>query len=238
MRTVWLERFLLGGVCVGVFVSFVMLNVLKFDWTQRATLGGAILLFSYFVGHTIEKQRALATSSSQVAAPLPLPSETYKPDASQQTPPQSTVPPKHHTVSSDAEAHPPSPLRPLSSFSDGQRFVLKQKLEAHAGSSVRLVLVGNDPQAGIVFDQLVDIFNDAGWKIRRTRIGMIGIVGMNFPNAPYLTSANIASPIVADVYSIFASAGIALPLTPNAFMGSDSGSTPPDVVIVVKEKSL
>jgi hypothetical protein len=62
---------------------------------------------------------------------------------------------------------------------------------------------------------------------------MVSVVGANFPRVPYLTSSNIASPLVKVVFSDFTSVGINLPLTPGAFMGS--GSATPDVIIVVQE---
>jgi hypothetical protein len=120
----------------------------------------------------------------------------------------------------------------LASFTDSQRYVLKKKLEAHAGNTVRLILVGHDFQMNIVFEQLIDIFKDSGWRLQTSQIGMVGVVGNNFPSVPYLTSPDIAAPIVGKVFSIFFAVGIDLPLTPNAFMGSGAGATP-DVVIVL-----
>jgi len=122
---------------------------------------------------------------------------------------------------------------PLISLSDGQRFVLKRKLGAYAGNTVQLVLVGSNPSAGIVFEQLIDVFKDSGWKIQTARIGMVGIVGANFPDGPYMTSRNMASPVIASVFSIFSGVGIDLPLTPNAFMGPESMVGSPDLVIVL-----
>ncbi len=54
---------------------------------------------------------------------------------------------------------------------------------------------------------------------------------MNLPDVPYLTSSNIAAPIVGNVFSIFSSVGIDLPLTPNAF-GSEMGDK--EIVIVLQ----
>ena len=54
---IWLERFVLALLVAG-FVSLVMLNVMKFDTTQRVTLAISIIAFSYFVGHTIVTTRA------------------------------------------------------------------------------------------------------------------------------------------------------------------------------------
>ena len=69
----WLERFVLGGVCTAGFVAIVVLDVMKLDWIQRSTLGGAIVLFSYFIGHTIEKKRGDSTPPTLASAPSLLP---------------------------------------------------------------------------------------------------------------------------------------------------------------------
>lgn len=235
MSTIWLERFVLGGVCTGIFVAIVVLDVMKLDWIQRGTLGGAIILFSYFVGHTIQKQREVTSSSSVASAPSSLPKKPPNSDVPNQPSPMPSTSAQSHANPPHTKPRSTSASRLLTSFSDGQRFVLKQKLGANAGNTVRLILIGSDPQAGIVFEQLVDIFKDADWKIQTAQIGTVSIVGANFPHVPYLTSPNIAAPIVGNVFSIFAGVGIDLPLTPNAFMGPGSmGGTPPDIVIVVQ----
>jgi len=234
MSTVWLERFVLGGVCVAVFVSLAVINVWKFDWTQRITLGGAILLFSYFVGHTVERQRYSASPPSSLTTPAPPSTGQHKSDAPEQPPPVAGGRSKQHSAALRAKARRTSPLQPLASFSDGQRVLLKQKLGAFAGSGVRLILVGGDPQTGIVFEQLEEIFKDAGWSVQTARIGIVSVVGANFPSVSYLTSANVASPTVRSVFSVFAGLGIDLPLTPDAFMGPGSMGAAPDVVIVVR----
>jgi hypothetical protein len=123
-------------------------------------------------------------------------------------------------------------VKPLTSLTDGQRFVLKQKLGAYRGSTVRIVLIGRDPQRNIVFEQLMDVFKDSGWKIQSSEIGMVAAVGVNLPPFPYLTSSDIAAPTVGGVFSIFANTGINLPLTPNAFMGPVIGEQP-NIVIVI-----
>lgn len=148
-------------------------------------------------------------------------------------PPPSTEPRKNAPPTNEPAVQkkkPSKPKRPLASLSDGQRFVLKQKLSPYAGTPVSLVLVGNDPQKSIVFEQLKDIFGDAGWKVSTTIIGMVGVAGTNFPDGPYLTGGNMAAPILEKVFSIFLSVDIKLPLTPQAFSGA---GTAPDVVIVI-----
>lgn len=118
-------------------------------------------------------------------------------------------------------------------LSDAQRFVLKKKLTQVSNGSVRLVRIGNEPETRIVHQQLNDAFIESGWNVERQTIGTVSIGGTNFPARSYLTSPNIAEPIVGDVFSIFSSIGIDLPLTPNAFMGGQ-GSGTVDVVIVIK----
>jgi hypothetical protein len=202
-----------------------MLNIFRSDWTQRITLGGAIVCMAYFAAHTIEKERKSTpapASSAQSTSPKELP----KPDAPKQPP--SATPHRSKTKNQ------PKFSRFLMSLSDGQRFVLKQKLTAYAGSTVRLVRVGGDPQTGIVFEQLVDIFTDANWKTETAEIRTVSVIGVNFPNSSYLTGPNIAAPVIRRVFSIFADAGIDLPLTPDAFSGPTSNAVVPDIVIVIK----
>ncbi len=56
--TLFLERFLLP-VCAAVVVALALVNPLKFDLPQRLSLGTAICLIAYFVGHTIKRGTAL-----------------------------------------------------------------------------------------------------------------------------------------------------------------------------------
>jgi hypothetical protein len=235
VSTIWLERFVLGGVCTAVFVAIAVLDVMKLDWIQRSTLGGAVVLFSYFIGHTIEKKRGDSTPPPIASAPSLLPTKPPNSDAPKEVSPAPTDSASSRANPRHTKPQASTASRPLTSFSDGQRFVLKQKLREIPYNTVRLVLIGNDPQAGIVFEQLVGVFNDAGWAVQTAQIGTVAIVGANFPHVPYLTSPNIAAPVVGNVFSIFAAVGIDLPLTPDAFMGPDSmGGTPPDIIIVVQ----
>jgi hypothetical protein len=233
--TVWLERFVLGGVCVAIFVPLVVMNLSKYDWTQPITLGGAVVLFSLFVARTIERQQASKSTPPPVAARSPS-AESPKAGAAEQSPDRmSEARPKAHAARRQASVPEPSslrPLRPLDSLSDGQRFVLKQRLTEYRGSSIRLVLIGGAPQPEIVFEQLADVFKDADWQVQEARIGTVSVVGANFPPPPipYLTGTDIASPTVKNVFSVFEAIGINLPLTPDAYMGPASMGTAPDVV--------
>jgi hypothetical protein len=130
----------------------------------------------------------------------------------------------HHPVSSTSPEKPP-----LASLSDGQRFVLKKKLTAYKGHGILLVFIGHDSQMRILYEQLIDIFNDSGWTIQRSEAGQVGVAGMNFPNGPHLTSTNIGAPIVKDVFSVFSGTGVNLPLMPDAF-GAAADS---DMAIVI-----
>jgi hypothetical protein len=115
-------------------------------------------------------------------------------------------------------------------LSDGQRFVLKEKLSAYPGDKVRLILIGNDPLLAVACDQLTQIFKTSGWTVAGPlQISVVGVSGYNFPKGPYLTGPNISAPILAAVFSVFSGAGVDLPLNPNAWMGS--GQAP--VVIVI-----
>lgn len=234
MPTVWLERFFLGGICVALFVSLVVLNLSKYDWTQRITLGLAIVFLSLFVARTIERQRVSKSTPPAVAAPSPS-VESPKPGVADHSPSRASKgPTKPRAARKQAVVPATSALHPLDSLSDGQRFVLKQRLAAYRGSSIRLVLVDGAPQAEIVFDQLADVFKDADWQVQEARIGTVSVVGANFAPIPYLTGTDIASPTVKNVFSVFEAIGVNLPLTPDAYMGPASMGAAPDVVIVVK----
>jgi len=133
------------------------------------------------------------------------------------------------------EIVPSKTIKPsLTTLSDGQRFVIKSQLGAYAGNSIRLVMVGSDPQAAAAFEQLVDVFKNAHWTIQTAQIGMVSVVGANFPRNPYLTGPNIAAPIIRTVFSIFDEFGISLPLVPDAFAGPASMGPSPDVVIIIQ----
>ncbi|MFY9792959.1 MAG: hypothetical protein WAJ99_17390, partial [Candidatus Sulfotelmatobacter sp.] len=117
---------------------------------------------------------------------------------------------------------------PLQSLSDGQRFALKKELSALAGNNVRIVLIGADSNAQVLNEQLLDVFT--GWKISNPSIGQ----GPNVHSTPYLTSTNISSQLVGQVYGIFNRFGVELNLVPNAYMGPFSLGLPEGIVIVIK----
>jgi hypothetical protein len=213
-------------ILLGLLIFY---NPMRFDWTQRITGTLSILLACYFVTHTLEKSKesnvagGQTTSSPKPVVPHIAPSEPPP------TPPRSVPEPQKHSPNSSARKL----KSPLGSLSDGQRFVLKQKLGEYRGRAVRLVLIGNDPSNSIIFEELTSVFKDSEWKIERDQIGMVGIVGLNFPNGPYMTSRDVASPIVSAVFSIFSGAGVELPLAPNSFMGPGAARGTTDIVIVV-----
>jgi hypothetical protein len=119
-------------------------------------------------------------------------------------------------------------LHALTPLSEAKRFALKQKLLSLTGNNVCIVRVGHNPEMNVVYEQLLDGFE--GWTVSAAEIGMVGVVGANFPDGPYLTGPNVSAPIVTQVYSAFQAVGIDLPLVPNAFMGPDRNAT---VVIVL-----
>jgi hypothetical protein len=219
----------LAGAFLGVFMSILT----DLDLEYRVGIGITIIGVALMVSHAASKHRESVASQPEVAAhkgPPPVAGSTSK------TPKPITKGVSHATEQaqhvhgkpvSQATNHEKSAL---SSMSDGQRVVLKDKLAAYRGSTVRLVLVGNDPFTVVAFEQLKDIFQDSGWNIQDTRIGLAVVVGPNFPSRPYMTAENVSTPIVTTLYSIFSNIGIDLPLVPDAFSGS---GRPCDVVIVV-----
>ena len=89
---------LLGGVCAAAFITLVLVNVLKFDWTQRITLGAAILFFAYFLGHTIEKTRSPIDPDSPGVSSQPASSQP----ARESVAPNKPVPPTPKAPTEDA----------------------------------------------------------------------------------------------------------------------------------------
>ncbi len=68
---IWLERFVLV-VCAAAFIGIVVLNLMKLDWTQRITLGLAVVFFSYFISHTLYKQAKPPVVQPSVTPPKPI----------------------------------------------------------------------------------------------------------------------------------------------------------------------
>ncbi len=82
---VFLERFVLA-VCATALVAIMLVNPMKFDWTQRITLSLAILLLAYFAAHTVHKARnptslAAEPSSDHSAGPATPAVVTEKPES-------------------------------------------------------------------------------------------------------------------------------------------------------------
>ena len=233
---IFLEKLVLPVLAAAVTI-LIFVNPMKFDWRQRLSLFIAVIALAYFISHSLyirnEGIRPGLISSTQPEASSPA-----KQPSSAQSAPSAAAPVSHvESISKPRKQLPKFDTlklkSPLASISDGQRFVLKQKLGAYPGRTVRLVLIGNDPSTAIAFEELIDVFKDSGWKIENVQIGMVGVVGLNFPNGPYMTSQDMASRIVATVFSIFSGAGVDLPLAPNAFMGPGAAGGSPDIVIVV-----
>jgi hypothetical protein len=112
--------------------------------------------------------------------------------------------------------------------------VLTNRLSEFRGNTVRLVVVGSEPQANIVFAQLKNIFEQGGWNTQTAQIGAVITVGTNFPSATYLTGSDMASKLLGYVFSTFASVGIDVPMVPQAYMGPGSMGPAPEVVIVIR----
>jgi len=138
-------------------------------------------------------------------------------------------PPASNRPRSAAEAAKPA----LGSLTDGQRYLLKRKLAEIKGESISIELIGHDPQMRITYEQLSDIFSDSGWKVERSEVGQVGVVGVNFPDGPYMTSTNVAAPIVKQLFSVFSSVGINFPLVPDAYGTKPTGHAGANVVIVI-----
>ena len=64
--TLFLERFVLV-IFAATFLALVVVNNLKFDWTQRITLGVFLVAGAYFTAHTIHRLRE--SPAAPVASP-------------------------------------------------------------------------------------------------------------------------------------------------------------------------
>jgi hypothetical protein len=204
---------------------------MNFDVTQRITGGLGIICLAYFVAHTVHlhnqagKQNAGSTTSITQQKPTDKPALSTSPKGEQNPEnKQPHAPPRRHQQ--------PAPAKVLVSLSDGQRFVLMNRLASFRGNTVRLVLVGSEPRANIVFAQLEDIFEQAGWNRQAAEVGAVTATGINFPSATYLTGPNMSSELLGNVFSAFASVGIDVPMIPQAYMGPGSMGPAPEVVIV------
>ena len=109
--------------------------------------------------------------------------------------------------------------RRTNELTEGQRSVLQKELNALGRHNVALTVVGDDPRAMILFKQLSELFQLAGWATARSVIGDAKVVGQNFPRCSYMTGVSVSSPLVKSVFTSFAQAGVSLPLVPDAFMG-------------------
>src|SRR5258706_6692913 len=65
----WLERFILT-ICAAIVISLSISNSLKMDWQQRLSLGLAVVLFAYFIGHTLHRTDAAADPNQELKATL------------------------------------------------------------------------------------------------------------------------------------------------------------------------
>jgi hypothetical protein len=98
---IWLEKFALA-ILATAFVGLVILNTLKFDATQRWSLGVAILALSVFVAQTLhlyktknESKQAIVSASAQ---------EKMAPEASPLPASPNSSPPSVHRPVSNATA--------------------------------------------------------------------------------------------------------------------------------------
>jgi hypothetical protein len=80
---VFIERFLLP-VFAAVLILLAFSNPMNFDWTQRITLGVALLLIAYFLAHTLHlhntKEKELAKPITPVDSPPSAQSPAPAPD--------------------------------------------------------------------------------------------------------------------------------------------------------------
>jgi hypothetical protein len=221
---VFLEKFVLPLFATTV-VLLAWTNPMGFDTTQRVTGALALIFAAYFVGHTVYK--STSKSPAAVAPPSSAPSKQPTDDS------RRAVEPTKHAAKPQRPHGVPAPKSPLASFTDGQRFSLKQNLGKLAGNNVRIIKTASTPESVTIYDQLLDVFGT--WHIEPAEVGSVIVGGaMNYPGVSYLTGPDMSSSLLRSVYSIFDSVGVDLRLTPDAYMGPASLGAPPPVVIVVR----
>mgnify|MGYP001556936963 CR=1 FL=1 len=88
------------------------------------------------------------------------------------------------------------------------------------------------PETGVLFEQLRDLFTQTNWTIDAVSIGTVGVVGKAFPAGSYMTSADIAAPLVRSVFAAFSDVGVDLPLVPDAFAGPTTDTTAQVVIVL------
>jgi len=219
-------------------LGFLLLSTTsKFDWTQRIVGALAVAFIAFFITYTIEKSKRTPGKTTTEAKPPALPESPTPPQVQNPTRAEKPHPsPPHRAVPKPQTQLPPAQpqqvKRTVDAITEGQSFLLKRRLLQYAGSRICLVKIGNAPTTNIAFEKLADIFSESQWHIRRITIGNLS-TNSTFPDGPYMTSQNIANPIVASVFSIFSNAGVELPLAPNAFMAAQHNLPPPDVAIVI-----
>jgi hypothetical protein len=65
----WLERFIIP-ICAAIVISLSILNPLKMDWRQRASLALTVTFFAYFVAHTLHRTEAATDPNQDLKATL------------------------------------------------------------------------------------------------------------------------------------------------------------------------
>ena len=65
----WIERFIIP-ICAAIVISVSILIPLKMDWRQRVSLGVAVALFAYFVGHTVYRTDVATDPNQDLKATL------------------------------------------------------------------------------------------------------------------------------------------------------------------------
>jgi hypothetical protein len=165
-----LERFILP-VCVAIASVLAVTNPMNFDVTQRVTAGLALIFLAYFVSHTVLLHHQAGKNTASNATSIVAEKAIDK--AAPSTDSKSEPSPEHKQPHATPRHKPPVPAKPMVSLTDGQRLVLMNRLGQFSGNTVRLVRVGSEPQANIVFAQLDNIFEQAGWKRQKAEIGTV-----------------------------------------------------------------
>jgi hypothetical protein len=195
---VWLERFALT-LLASAFLGLVILNTLKFDTTQRWSLGIGLLAISVFVGQTLHLQKK--ADAPPVAAPVPAPqAETgaAPTPSSNRTPQRAFHKPEKRPTPSPAPAITQEGQNNIAQVGNNnqatintdewlmpreQQVAMWQALSANLSSATTVqiaTVVPGNRSSFIYASQLANVFAQAGWKIEDNTVKSIYMGGTLF----------------------------------------------------------
>jgi len=215
-----------------VAVALVGIVLDRYLGDRAAVVGLAVCLL--LVGWLHREQiKPLFHKSPPPFATAPQPKE--EPPATTTAQPKSLEPPPKAKAKRPTEV---KSVTPLDKITDTQRNLLKEDLAAMNDvrvHGIRIVCIGSKPRTTAACDELVKIFSSAGWTVEHDQIGGVSVVGISFPDGPYLTDTGVVSEYSdsTKVFNLFSGFGIDLPFVPGAYAGPSALGQTSTMVIVI-----